>query len=189
MTVAPRVEVYTQLSCAALHRGDWNHTQTQELYPASLLNPIPQDLLSREATSWDLALASSRNSSTIPKASTSSHSLAFYASIDPLGPPLHASPHSFSSSPTPYSLSTTHLDPVDDPQVEFDDPRRRCLADPAAVQAGAARLQTMMTTTMGLLSALTTGWWGHFGERHGRTRVLAFSTMGLFLTYVFIKFV
>ncbi|KAG6817670.1 hypothetical protein H0H87_005428 [Tephrocybe sp. NHM501043] len=35
---------------------------------------------------------------------------------------------------------------------------------------------------MGLLSALTTGWWGHFGERHGRTKVLAIVTFGLFLT-------
>lgn len=40
----------------------------------------------------------------------------------------------------------------------------------------------IMTTTMGLLSALTTGWWGHFGERFGRTKVLAGSTLGLFLT-------
>jgi hypothetical protein len=68
-----------------------------------------------------------------------------------------------------------------------DDPRtlpsKKCMSDPA-VQAGAARLQTIMTTTMGTLSALTTGWWGHFGERHGRTRVLAFSTLGLFLTLV-----
>ncbi|KAG5641236.1 hypothetical protein DXG03_005680 [Asterophora parasitica] len=60
-------------------------------------------------------------------------------------------------------------------------PANRCIGDPA-VQAGAARLQTMMTTTMGLLSALTTGWWGHFGERHGRTKVLAIVTLGLFIT-------
>jgi hypothetical protein len=53
-----------------------------------------------------------------------------------------------------------------------------------AVQAGAARLQATMTTTMGFLSALTTGWWGHFGERNGRTKVLAGATFGLFLTYV-----
>jgi len=60
-------------------------------------------------------------------------------------------------------------------------PSKRCLQDPA-VQSGAARLQTIMTFTMGVLSALTTGWWGHFGELHGRTRVLAAATMGLFLT-------
>ncbi len=52
------------------------------------------------------------------------------------------------------------------------------------MQSGAARLQTIMTTTMGILSALTTGWWGHFGETHGRTRVLAVSTFGLFMTFV-----
>ncbi|EAU85612.2 hypothetical protein CC1G_06325 [Coprinopsis cinerea okayama7 len=40
----------------------------------------------------------------------------------------------------------------------------------------------LFTTTMGLLSALTTGWWGRFGERYGRTKVLAIATFGLFWT-------
>ena len=62
-------------------------------------------------------------------------------------------------------------------------PSKRCLTDPK-VLAGAARIQTIMTTTMGLLSALTTSWWGAFGEKHGRTKVLAASTLGLFMTYV-----
>jgi hypothetical protein len=37
---------------------------------------------------------------------------------------------------------------------------------------------------MGFFSALSTGWWSHFGERHGRTAVLAISTFGLFITFV-----
>lgn len=73
------------------------------------------------------------------------------------------------------------------PEKQEDDPRNlpsaRCASDPA-VQAGAAKIQTILTTTSGVLSALTTGWWGHFGERHGRTRVLAITTLGLFLTSV-----
>ncbi|KIY64181.1 hypothetical protein CYLTODRAFT_358854 [Cylindrobasidium torrendii FP15055 ss-10] len=60
-------------------------------------------------------------------------------------------------------------------------PSRQCMNDPA-VQGYAARLQTTMITTMGLLSVLSTGWWGHFGERFGRTKVLAIATLGLFLT-------
>ncbi|KAG6842326.1 hypothetical protein C0991_010615 [Blastosporella zonata] len=104
----------------------------------------------------------------------------FYFSLDPLGPPLH--PHDLRSSN--YTL-VSGLFTISKHKDEEEDPRRlpsnRCLGDPA-VQAGAARLQTMMTTTMGLLSALTTGWWGHFGERHGRTKVLAIVTFGLFLT-------
>lgn len=62
-------------------------------------------------------------------------------------------------------------------------PADHCSSDPN-VQAGAARIQTILTTTSGVLSALTTGWWGHFGERHGRTRVLALATLGLFVTLV-----
>ena len=61
-------------------------------------------------------------------------------------------------------------------------PTKRCLTDPT-VQRGAARIQTSVTTVMGALSALTTGWWGHFGEQYGRMRVLAAATLGLFLTY------
>ncbi|KAF9565265.1 MFS general substrate transporter [Agrocybe pediades] len=154
MTLAPRIEVFTQLSCNRLH-GDhhWNHTQTA-LYP-------------HEST------------------------LSLYSSLDPLGPHLHSSSTPFPPSTVQYNSnsSTTPSSNEEDrdrkDSDDTEDPRRipsaRCLGDPA-VQAGAARLQTIMTTTMGFLSALTTGWWGHFGERHGRTRVLAISTFGLFLT-------
>ncbi|KDR76286.1 hypothetical protein GALMADRAFT_156377 [Galerina marginata CBS 339.88] len=138
MTMAPRVEVFTQLSCNKLHgHHNWNHTQTTtDLYS---LGPHLRH------TSTSLLFNSSRP------------------------------PHSFTANP---NQDERDSDDTEDPRRL---PSARCLADPA-VQAGAARLQTIMTTTMGLLSALTTGWWGHFGERHGRTRVLAIATLGLFLT-------
>ena len=168
MTLAPRVEVFTQLSCARIHHHHpFNHTIS--ISNISTSNPV--------------------------------HSL--YSSLDPLGPhlPPYYLTNGLAPSPNQYSntISGSSLlppsgddsDSDDDPDNE-DDPRRvpsaRCLSDPA-VQAGAARLQTTMTTTMGFLSALTTGWWGHFGERHGRTRVLAISTFGLFLTYVAVALV
>ncbi|TCD67076.1 hypothetical protein EIP91_000589 [Steccherinum ochraceum] len=79
------------------------------------------------------------------------------------------------------SVVPTHHDGDDDEPDPRAMPSHRCLSDPK-VQAGAARIQTIMTTIAGFLSALTTGWWGHFGERYGRTRVLAAATVGLFLT-------
>ena len=142
MTLAPRVEVFTQLACGTIH-SHYNHT----------------------------AIISN---STIQFAHNNSYT--------PLYLPL--------SSVAPHNKH--NLDAPDDDDDGEDDPRtlpsQRCMSDPA-VQAGAARLQTIMTTTMGTLSALTTGWWGHFGERHGRTRVLAFSSLGLFLTFVHIFFI
>ncbi|KAF8520540.1 major facilitator superfamily domain-containing protein [Gautieria morchelliformis] len=78
----------------------------------------------------------------------------------------------------PRSRSTSE----DDSQMEDDTPIN-CLAEPS-VQAGAAKLQTIMTTTMGLLSAITTGWWGQFGDRHGRTRVITCAVSGLLFTRV-----
>ncbi|KAK0469666.1 major facilitator superfamily domain-containing protein [Desarmillaria tabescens] len=108
----------------------------------------------------------------IPSVS-SDHLISISSSVDPLGPNLSPS----------YLTQVTHFDY--NTNVTDDDPRDlpspQCLSDPA-VQAAAARLQTIMITTMGLLSALTTGWWGHFGERHGRTKVLAIATSGLFFT-------
>ncbi|KAG1883390.1 hypothetical protein F4604DRAFT_1535448, partial [Suillus subluteus] len=137
MTLASRVEVFTQLSCHSVYEH-YNHT------------------------------------SVIHTPFNSSHDV-----VDPVEPHL-ISVH-LASSPVLTSGKTQENGDAD----EDDDPRmipsKKCVSDPA-VQAGAARLQTIMTTTMGALSALTTGWWGQFGERHGRTRILAISTFGLFLT-------
>ncbi|KAJ6531834.1 major facilitator superfamily domain-containing protein [Mycena capillaripes] len=145
MTLAPRIEVFTQLSCSRLHHS-YNHTAATWV----------------EATSVMPAYA------------------PLYFGLDPLGPQFNPVPNQ--ALPL---LGLQEDEPWDDDDTGVDDPRQlpspRCLSDPA-VQAGAARIQTMFTTTMGFLSALTTGWWGRFGERHGRTKVLAFSVFGLFLT-------
>ncbi|KAJ6463249.1 major facilitator superfamily-domain-containing protein [Mycena vitilis] len=123
MTLAPRVTVYTQLSCSRLHL-EYNHTTS----------PLPADPI-------------------------------YYDSTQP--------------------ASIALFDPITTAGNDESPPSSRCVTDPevrARVQA--ARIQTMYSITMGLLSALTTGWWGHFGERHGRTRVLAIASFGWFLTDV-----
>ncbi|KAG2070750.1 hypothetical protein BDR04DRAFT_1099407 [Suillus decipiens] len=137
MTLASRVEVFTQLSCHSLYE-DYNHTR---MVPGHHDTPF-----------------------------NSSHYVV--APVEPRLISVHLVP-----SPIHNSGKIQNGDD-EDPRVI---PNKKCISDPA-VQAGAARLQTMMTTTMGALSALTTGWWGQFGERHGRIRVLAISTFGLFLT-------
>ncbi|KAF8583727.1 MFS general substrate transporter [Ramaria rubella] len=80
--------------------------------------------------------------------------------------------------PTSKSGSVDDKDPPDEKVRPVN-----CSANPA-VQAGAAKLQTIMTTIMGLLSALTTGWWGQFGDQRGRTKVIASATFGLLFTDV-----
>ncbi|PFH53010.1 hypothetical protein AMATHDRAFT_118707, partial [Amanita thiersii Skay4041] len=129
MTLAPRVEVFTQLSCHKVFRERPTHSVYQG-----------------ETTTL----------------------MSTFVPLDPLSPQL-------------FPLSRFPGDEEDDTNDPMQVPSRRCISDPA-VQAGAARLQTLMMTTMGLLSAVTTGWWGHFSERYGRTRVLAIATLGLFLT-------
>ena len=147
MTLAPRVQVYTQLSCNAVFGHDvYDHTS---------------------------------NGTT---ATLSSQYTPFNSSIDQYTQPYNTfGPLLDEHGTQPMYIriaSPSEDDDEPDPRMV---PSKRCMSD-AKVQAGAARIQTTMTTTMGLLSALTTGWWGHFGEQHGRTRVLAAATLGLFLT-------
>ncbi|KIK57642.1 hypothetical protein GYMLUDRAFT_45806 [Collybiopsis luxurians FD-317 M1] len=61
------------------------------------------------------------------------------------------------------------------------EPSNTCKSDPV-VQAAVAKLAAVMTTSMGILSCLTTGWWSSFSDRHGRTTTLGISVVGLLLT-------
>ncbi|KZP12568.1 MFS general substrate transporter [Athelia psychrophila] len=66
--------------------------------------------------------------------------------------------------------------------LTFDDERRsRCAADPE-VSAATATLTLAMVAAEGALSCITTGWWGSFSDRRGRTRVLGYSVIGLLTT-------
>ncbi|KAI0748590.1 MFS general substrate transporter [Daedaleopsis nitida] len=56
--------------------------------------------------------------------------------------------------------------------------QRECAHDPV-VQAAVAKLSVIMTTTMGVLSCMTTAWWGSMSDRYGRTRVLGCAVVGV----------
>ncbi|KAJ8699968.1 hypothetical protein PTI98_003040 [Pleurotus ostreatus] len=63
-----------------------------------------------------------------------------------------------------------------------------CAQDPD-VQAAVAQLSAVLTATMGVLSCLTTAWWGSFSDRYGRTRVMGISLLGLLmndLNFIFV---
>lgn len=140
MTLASRVQVFTQLSCNIVHGHDkYDHTDM------SLLRPTSNIL-----------------------------------SLEFINPQSY-----FPMAPTDTSLLQTSIifkNVTRGPTNGSDPPPLPdCLKDPA-VQAVAARLQTVMAMTVGTLCALSTGWWGHFGERHGRTKVLAAATLGLLIT-------
>ncbi|KAJ6497032.1 major facilitator superfamily domain-containing protein [Mycena vitilis] len=63
-----------------------------------------------------------------------------------------------------------------------------CASDPV-VQAAVASLNAVITTSMGVLGCLTTGWWGAFSDRYGRTRILALTILGLLFNDVIFIFV
>ncbi|PFH51723.1 hypothetical protein AMATHDRAFT_142025 [Amanita thiersii Skay4041] len=58
---------------------------------------------------------------------------------------------------------------------------KKCAADPE-VQAAVAKLDTVMSISTGILSCLTTAWWGAFSDRHGRLSVIGLYAIGHFLT-------
>jgi hypothetical protein len=148
MTLAPRIEIYTQLSC--------NH-----LYG----NPRPNFTQHARATT---SISSVHPSSVLIAVNLDHPSTPSF---------IHSDTITGHDSVVPEILGGTQ------PHDAMRMPSSRCVSDPA-VQASAARLQMIMTTTMGLFSALTSTWWGSFSERYGRTKVLAISTFGLLLTYV-----
>ncbi|KAI0313769.1 major facilitator superfamily domain-containing protein [Amylostereum chailletii] len=129
MTMAPRIEVYTQLACRALHEdGD----DAPSSWP-----PAP-------STTSNFTISANDNDNALPNATT----LIF-------------------------------LDP--DPSAVD-----ACSADPA-VQCRAARIHASVKTTESVLSAITTGYLSHLGDRHGRKLVLSLSVFGaLFMDVVYL---
>lgn len=146
MTLASRVQVFTQLSCNIVHGHDkYDHTDMSTLRPT--LNIPSLEYISPQ--------------SYFPKASTDMSLLQTFVIFE-----------------NGTRRSTDGSDPPTLPD---------CSKDPA-VQSVAARLQTVMAMTVGTLCALSTGWWGHFGERHGRTKVLAAATLGLLFTSALFRY-
>lgn len=123
-TIAPRVEIYTQLACA-VHSPD--------LYDDKLLGLISTNTTPLEAP---LEIEQDR------------HITVFFR--DMLEPPKNANSN-------------------------------RCASDPV-VQTSVAKLAAAMTATMGVLGCLTTGAWGSYSDRHGRTVVLGVSVIGVLST-------
>ncbi|KAG1754617.1 major facilitator superfamily domain-containing protein [Suillus lakei] len=76
------------------------------------------------------------------------------------------------------------------PQQEHVPDRDQCASDPV-VQAAVAQLSAVLSTTMGILSCLTTAWWGSLSDRFGRTSVMGISVLGLLandLTFIITAF-
>ncbi|KAF4615419.1 hypothetical protein D9613_002574 [Agrocybe pediades] len=78
---------------------------------------------------------------------------------------------------SPLAIVSSDTEPVEPPPSRRD----QCSKDPV-VQAAVARLTAVITTSMGILSCITTAWWGAFSDRHGRTRVMGISILALLIT-------
>jgi hypothetical protein len=153
MTLAPRVQVYTQLSCQANYRNLDSHPPASVVISSNSFESQSQSQPQYTTNSRSLSLSSDSTASSISATSAS--------------PILNLS--FVNTNTSTYSSEAPHRDP--------------CASDPD-VQAGAATLQTTYMLLMGIASVLSTSWWGHLGERHGRMRVLAFSTIGTLLRLV-----
>ncbi|KAF9053131.1 major facilitator superfamily domain-containing protein [Panaeolus papilionaceus] len=67
-------------------------------------------------------------------------------------------------------------------QVDLPPEKRNLCASDPVVQAAVAKLIAVIATSMGILTCVTTGFWGSFSDRYGRTRVMGISILGLLFT-------
>ncbi|KAI0664635.1 major facilitator superfamily domain-containing protein [Cubamyces menziesii] len=79
------------------------------------------------------------------------------------------------------TLFLGHDNPTYSLTLDRPDWQRVCHADPV-VSAAVAELNIIMTTAMGILSCMTTAWWGALSDRVGRTRVMSCAVVGILLT-------
>lgn len=159
MTLAPRVEVYTHLACQAYH-----HDLRSHRHPHSSGINSTQTFL---ATSTPTA-----------------HSTVLFPLIFPQH--VHTLNHAKKQPSEPGENGTTRPADDEDPVIARQ-PEKECFTNPT-VQQYAARLQTAVILVMGILSALTTGWWTTVSDRIGRTKVMALSLFGYLFTLVLWRF-
>ncbi|CAE6434870.1 unnamed protein product [Rhizoctonia solani] len=144
MTLAPRVEVFTQIACDELR------IEPDRAYE----------------------IASLRN--------YSSHH-GFPASLDMQIPFLEVITHQPRIPGRVHSSTVVHVRNNDNDSHGASLSSDACRVD-SEVQQGAARLQTVIMTLSGALSALTSGFWGQFGDKHGRTGVIALTIFAMLAT-------
>ena len=150
MTLAPRVEVFTNLACEALQPIRSTHSSVSLAQGANTTTAYGVlDYVSEATTSLP----------TIYESSSSSILIGYKIALENKG------------------------DSEDRLEVNSQLPKKQhCFTDPK-VRQYAAELQTMATLTVGILTAITTGWWGTLGDRVGRTKIMAFSQIGCLFTY------
>ncbi|KAI0341888.1 MFS general substrate transporter [Trametopsis cervina] len=64
-----------------------------------------------------------------------------------------------------------------------DADKKACAKEPR-VQAAVAQLDIALMLTIGILSCMTTGWWGSLSDRYGRVKVLSVAVFGILITDV-----
>ncbi|KAF8643895.1 hypothetical protein AX16_008911 [Volvariella volvacea WC 439] len=164
-TIAPRIEVYTNLACS-VHKPDVYNETFRDLawdFPAwdftSLSLSLPPNSLSLTYSTGP------RDAPSLSGTNENEHANAVAAWRD-------------ESLFADHSYATTEA-------VNSTTPRKKrpnlCASDPV-VQAAVAKLAAVSTACMGFLSCITTGWWGSFSDRQGRTKLMGISVLGAILT-------
>ncbi|PPQ99088.1 hypothetical protein CVT24_009355 [Panaeolus cyanescens] len=90
---------------------------------------------------------------------------------------------SYLEDTTPHAASSNlHHGNFGSNQIDIPPEKRNLCASDPVVQAAVAKLIAAIATSMGILTCITTGFWGSFSDRHGRTRVMGISILGLLFT-------
>lgn len=164
MTLAPRVEVFTRIACDSLQPV---HTYTSAIQVAALGNQTVYFAMHGEIESPHLVLG-------LPsRFAKSVHSSAATLIRHDNG------------VPRPMSAAKCRADPAVQQGAAKLQTRKCCLLSPicadTSFRSSDPDLSVMITLT-GALSSLTAGFWGAFGDRHGRSSVIALGIMAMLVT-------
>lgn len=162
--LAPRVELYTQLVCRALKPEYAAGGEHDPLLGFSNTIRVASVVNGLDISLRHQPHAPASSLSTLLISSKNQSDIAY----------LH--PHVFSTSSSK--------------RDQEDDRDNQCASDPT-VQAAAAKLIAVLTTTTGLLSCLTTTFWASLSDSYGRLRVLGLCVVGLLtndLTFICVNF-
>ncbi|GJN94314.1 hypothetical protein Rhopal_007388-T1 [Rhodotorula paludigena] len=174
MTVAPKLEIYTQLICRAMPVDKSGVTLPPPVLdralPGSAMDPLPRTPGVRIPPSGNGSESESATAAPVNEHETKF--LFEWIADSPHSVPAAGAHHAYGASAT--TAAAGGLPDAGNGGVTWSEQCRKS----GAVQGAVAELAWILTMLMGLVSCVTALWWGSYSDRRGRKPVLLVSLAG-----------